>query len=57
MVIWYITIFFAAIGMFATTWKFGEWLSLRKAARFAARRESWREIEFRLPGDRDPAGR
>ena len=46
-----ILILFASIGVFCTTWKLGEWLSRRKAERFAERRESWRALE--LPQRRD----
>jgi hypothetical protein len=56
MSIWLIIfILFASIGVFCTTWKCGEWLSRRNAAKFAERRESWRELEIRRPGDRDRA--
>jgi hypothetical protein len=49
-----ILILFAAIGLFCTTYKLGEWLSRRNAKRFAERRESWRELEMprRREGDR-----
>jgi hypothetical protein len=48
-----ILIAFAAIGVFCATFKCGEWLSRRKAEKFAERRESWRELEIRRPRDRD----
>jgi hypothetical protein len=48
-----ILILFAAIGMFCTTWKLGEWLSGRQAEKFAERRESWRELELKRPRERE----
>ena len=54
VITWFL-IFFAAIGLFCITWKLGEWLSHRKAAKFAERRESWRSLEIKPANERDPA--
>jgi len=48
-------IVFAAIGVFATTYKLGEWLSRRNAERFDERRESWRALEMPRRRDSDRA--
>jgi hypothetical protein len=55
MFVWLVIIAFAAIGVFACTWKCAEWLSRRNAERFEERRKSWRALEMNMPDRRDRA--